>query len=205
MRTYRFSILVSSLVTALAFVVVFQMSCKKPVDDTAPVDTACLNVDCGDNGECVDGQCACYAGWEGYLCDIKTVQRYVGSWNAIETIVESNLQSNVGDTMSYNFFINYNGESVTTFKLSGLMNKQGDTIVVSLGVPATNDYTQLGFRFRGYASTSQPDLYMPGGGGYIAESGSFMDSLSYRRWYGVPGNDTTIIKETLQIVAQKMQ
>ena len=205
MKTYRINILISSLVTALAFILVFQMACKKPVDNTAPVDTACLSVDCGEHGECFNGQCACNTGWEGYFCDIKTVQRYIGAWNAIETVVQSNLPSNVGTEMAYNFFINYDGESVTTFKLSGLMDKQNDTIIVSLGIPVNNYYTPLGFRFRDYASATTPDLYMPGGGGFITSSGSFMDSMSYRRWYGIPGIDTFVVRDTVKVVAQKMQ
>ena len=205
MKTYRFNMLIAGLVTVLAFVLVLQVSCKKPEDTTAPVDTACLNIDCNDQGECVSGQCVCYAGWEGYACDIKAVKRYVGAWSASETVVASTIQSNIGQDSAYNFYISYDGESVTTFKLSGLMNKQNDTIIVSLGEPLTNYYAPLAFRFRNYASTSVADLYIPGCGGYISESGSYMDSMSYKRWYGMPGNDTVVVKETINIAAQKMQ
>lgn len=201
MKTLRVKVLLASVATILAFVTVLQTACKKDETTEPYVDTECIDVNCN-NGECNKGQCGCYPGWEGFYCDIKSVNRYLGTWNAKETVTVSNDTSTIGDTMLYNFYILPYDADITKFKLAGLMNHPNDTILVSLGVPQNNEYMPNAFRFRSYASTSVPDLYMPGGGGKMYSS-SVMDSMSYIRWYGLPGNDSFVLKETVQIDAQK--
>ncbi len=201
MRTLRFRVLLASVVTMLAFFTVLQTACKK--DDPEPyVDTECINVECN-NGECLEGECYCYVGWEGIHCDQKSVNKFIGKWNAKEVITYSNVFANVGDTTVYDFYITLNGESVNTFKLSGLNAKPNDTVLCTMGDPISHQYSENGFYFPLTVSATVPDMFITRGAGYTTQSGGFMDSLGYGHWYGLPGDSSFVVKDTVKVFAQK--
>jgi hypothetical protein len=205
---FRSSTLATAFITALLFISVTYVSCQKDDTSTGSVDTKCIDVNCN-NGECFEGQCACQPGWEGFYCDIKAVDKYIGNWMALETVTASNDTTStnaVGDTNSYMFHIVRDGNSVLTYKIFGLMDHQSDTITVTLGHPVTRYYEPNRFFFES-ASHAIANVYFPNGGGKVASSGALMDSLGYRRWYdGVDAyGDTFVLKETVSIAAQKAQ
>ncbi|MGB0368432.1 MAG: calcium-binding EGF-like domain-containing protein [Flavobacteriales bacterium] len=49
----------------------------------------CKDVDCGDNGTCVEGDCECDLGYEGTNCETLTNAAFVGSFNVTETCSQS--------------------------------------------------------------------------------------------------------------------
>lgn len=202
MKPHRFKTLVTALFTILAFAVVSHSSCKKDPETAPSVDTECVNVDCN-NGECFKGQCACKPGWEGIFCDIKAVNKFIGTWNAIETVVYSDSVFTIGDTQSYVFSIVPDGNSVLTFNLVGLMGYPADTVTMTLGDPVSHSYQNNGF-FTSSTSLPLANVYIFKGGGRVSSSGSFLDTMSYERWYDrVEGGDTIFVKETVKVVAQK--
>jgi hypothetical protein len=142
-------------------------------------------------------------GWEGFYCDIKAIDKFMGKWNAVQTVTLSNVTSNIGDTQMYDFYIMPDGSSLTTFRLAGLNAKPNDTMTVSLASPQSSLYHPLGFRFVSKASNTQGDLFYNAGGGWITSSGSIMDSMAYSRWYGMPGDSTFVVKDSISVAAQK--
>ncbi len=50
---------------------------------------ACKDVDCGTNGECVDGDCVCDTGYEGATCQTMVRAKFLGSVNVNETCSQS--------------------------------------------------------------------------------------------------------------------
>lgn len=206
MKPIRYSSLFTAMATALLFISVFYASCTKD-PDPAETDTKCENVNCN-NGSCLQGQCACNIGWEGFACDIKSVQRYFGNWSAIETITYSLDTGSVGDTFSYVFSILPNGDDVLSFKIAGLMGSD-DTITATLGNPQSHAYASREYYFVNQNMTNVnanvPLVYIPAGGGRITSSGSLMDSMAYNRRYEyIVGMDTTYRKDTVMIVTQKI-
>lgn len=55
---------------------------------------ACDNDPCKDvvcvNGTCVDGTCDCDPGYEGDDCSVRSADKYVGSWSAVEVCTSGN-------------------------------------------------------------------------------------------------------------------
>jgi hypothetical protein len=206
MKTYRSASLFTALLTTILFVTV--LSCRKEKNNSSgSVDPKCVNVNCN-NGTCFQGECACLPGWEGFFCDIKVVSKYMGAWNAIETIVLSEDPGRVGDTHSYIFSVIPDGDEVLSFKIAGLMGLN-DTLTASLGDPISRGYDPRGFYFTNKAisdiSQNVPLAYIPGGGGFFTSSGSFMDSMAYnRRFEFLNGQDTVFYKDTVRVVAQKI-
>lgn len=50
---------------------------------------ACKDVDCGDNGTCLEGDCICDTGYEGTNCQTLVRAAYIGSFNVQETCSQS--------------------------------------------------------------------------------------------------------------------
>lgn len=206
MKPRLFSRFMAATLTILAFASVLYTSCTKPEPEEPAVDTQCIDVNCN-NGNCFRGQCACNIGWEGFYCDIKSVQKYLGQWSAVETVLISNDTTNtshVGDTNHYTFHIFPDGNSVTSFRLAGLMEYPGDTVKCYLGNPVDHFYEANRFYFEG-TSLPNANVYLHRAGGSITTSGSVIDSLKYERWYdGVNQfGDTIVLKETVSVAAQK--
>lgn len=199
MKTPRISILLTTIVTSFLFLSVFYVSCKKEEKSDPSVDTACINVDCN-NGKCYQGDCACYPGYEGFFCDIKSVSRYLGTWNVVEKITHSNDFSRVGQAQTYTFTIMPVDTSVLQFRLAGLMGFPEDTILCKLGNPVDLSFHNNKFYFH-QSSLKINNVYIETGKGSILSSGSIIDTMIYTRAFEP---DTTFFEETVFINAQKI-
>lgn len=51
---------------------------------------ACKDVECGDNGTCVDGDCQCDTGYEGTDCDTEERAKFIGTYNVTEACTSGN-------------------------------------------------------------------------------------------------------------------
>lgn len=54
---------------------------------TACPDDPCKDVNCGDNGTCVEGTCVCDEGYEQDAtgaCTVESREKFAGSWNVVE-------------------------------------------------------------------------------------------------------------------------
>jgi hypothetical protein len=49
----------------------------------------CKDVNCGVNGNCVDGNCVCSTGYEGVDCSIKSADKFVGTWNGTDVCTQN--------------------------------------------------------------------------------------------------------------------
>jgi hypothetical protein len=51
---------------------------------------ACKDVNCGDNGTCVDGDCVCDSGYEGVNCQTEERAKFIGSYSVTEACTSGN-------------------------------------------------------------------------------------------------------------------
>ncbi len=86
----------------------------------------CKDVNCGTNGNCVTGTCVCTAGYEGANCEIKSADKFTGSWLATDvcsqtynytaTITESSTEA---DKILITNFGGFGSTVVATATVSG--------------------------------------------------------------------------------------
>lgn len=80
-----------NLLIAIA-VLIYLTSCGREIPE----------VDCGENGEFLEGDCVCDVGWEGYVCDSWIIDRVVGNYTAGAIEVDSGRASiALGDIRVY--------------------------------------------------------------------------------------------------------
>lgn len=60
----------------------------------------CSDVECGDNGTCVDGDCVCDAGYEGTDCDTESRAKFIGTYNVTEACTSGNYTYSISATTS---------------------------------------------------------------------------------------------------------
>jgi hypothetical protein len=56
---------------------------------------ACKDVDCGLNGECVDGDCVCDAGYEGVNCETEERAKFIAAYSVSESCTSGNYTYNI--------------------------------------------------------------------------------------------------------------
>ncbi|MCB9186308.1 MAG: hypothetical protein H6601_06125 [Flavobacteriales bacterium] len=71
---------------------------------------ACKDVECGDNGTCVDGDCQCDTGYEGTDCDTEERAKFIGTYNVTEACTSGNYTYSITTAAS--------GSGITTIIIS---------------------------------------------------------------------------------------
>jgi hypothetical protein len=61
---------------------------------------ACKDVNCGDNGTCVDGDCVCDSGYEGVNCQTEERAKFIGSYSVTEACTSGNYSYSMTITTS---------------------------------------------------------------------------------------------------------
>jgi hypothetical protein len=97
-KTFK-NILVTSIVTLMAFLAVGYAGCKKT--ETKPSVDLCETMTCQNGGICFKGECTCKEGYEGKYCETKWLSRYVGTWDIAETTVGSTDATKKNKTITY--------------------------------------------------------------------------------------------------------
>lgn len=86
------------------------------------VKTGCADNFCQNGGLCVDGSCACPAGYEGIHCETLWSAKFSGNWNVQESILDSN------GTHQSNYSINVLPASDAKFFLINNLEGSQDSI-----------------------------------------------------------------------------
>lgn len=81
----------------------------------------CKDVECN-NGTCVDGGCQCNVGYEGIVCLERMTEKFVGSYDAVDTC-------NLGNFPTYTIDITQSTQNITELRIDNLydVNSQGVT------------------------------------------------------------------------------
>lgn len=90
----------------------------------------CKDVSCGANGECVDGNCVCDAGYEGSTCATEQRAKFLGQYSVSEACTSGNYTYNVSVNTSStgvsNIIVtNFGDYSVS---VNGTVNSDGSSI-----------------------------------------------------------------------------
>jgi len=84
----------------------------------------CKNLDCGPNGNCVEGECVCTSGFDGTFCDETVTAKFNKTYNLTETC-------RAGDDY-YNVVMFGDADEANRLYIIGLWEKDEDTIVASV-------------------------------------------------------------------------
>lgn len=84
--------------SALCFLTLMALvltSCEKQEQNFGPTTfyKPCVNVICLNGGACQDGRCVCPAGFEGAQCEVKSVEKFIGSYAGFDECFMSGQES----------------------------------------------------------------------------------------------------------------
>lgn len=114
----------------------------------------CKDVDCGENGTCVEGICVCDAGYSGANCETEDRAKFIGTWESWG-LCDSGILTNYIPTLT-------NGTSSTDVRITNFMGfdnpvnatVSGSTISIATQDPDSDGYTVSGSgTFDPYQST----------------------------------------------------
>lgn len=163
MKKFKPGILLTSIVTILAFMSVLYISaCNNKPPALSP--TTCENVVCLNTGYCNNGTCQCPRGYGGTYCNIVWNSYYTGSWTVFDSVIGSNNADSVGNKRYYSITID-TGHTATSMFISNL---RGDGNWVGLSnVPATIDTIYNYFKINSIAQESNGNNNVTGGYGNL--------------------------------------
>src|ERR1700761_1186732 len=117
----RSNILFTVVATALCFLSVVYMSCKKN-KETFP----CKTVTCYNGGYCSSGSCVCPYGYQDDSCGHSFSAKFIGTWNVKQTIIGSSYRPSthpvIGTDSSYTDSTSVSSTPTTFFIQSWLGN-----------------------------------------------------------------------------------
>ena len=125
MVSKKSSLIIAAIVTIFSFTTITWLSCSKPGKSL----NSCENYVCENGGYCsVDTVnqaytpgCICPTGYEGANCATASVQKFLGTWDMVQTDTGSDSAASVGVVLKYTVNI-YPTATSTTFFIGNLSN-----------------------------------------------------------------------------------
>ncbi len=78
-------LLLSAMLTCMAFLSLLYVSCKGKDGKSSPFKDQCAAISCAYGGYCSEGKCVCPSGYEGDNCELITRDKFLSSWTVKET------------------------------------------------------------------------------------------------------------------------
>lgn len=107
-------------------------------------------------GDYVDGVCSCKLGYEGDACDVEMRNKFLGTWQVIETC------QNISNVYEYSMVIDISTSGILDFGIDNFRDDQNNPMVI--GTVDKNNTTQFVITAQDFGSGQQ----MEGTGGFNA-------------------------------------
>ncbi|MCW3122286.1 MAG: hypothetical protein JWQ38_1778 [Flavipsychrobacter sp.] len=143
------SILLTAILTILAFSSVTYMACHKD---------KCVDIACKNNGACENGHCSCPTGYEGDRCEVMTSDKFIKTFNGHDLC-------NINDTNvtnQYSVLFTSIPEKPLEFRMSNFLNNMDDSAACT--IRSLDSFTFIGSNngttFSGYGTLRRDTLRM---------------------------------------------
>lgn len=123
-------IVTTTVSVLLLFTTIAYTACNK---DPYTYEDECAGVVCENNGTCIDGTCACVAGYYGDNCEKKAISRYLGTWAVEQTVVTSTDTSKVNSKEDYNIVISEHPDGPNVLAIKGMFGVASSELKGRLG------------------------------------------------------------------------
>ncbi len=131
--------LVIAIIGLLSFVfsVMSLSSCTQPLEE---FPWSCNYVVCNNGGTCDSGRCVCPVGFEGGDCSVKTVDKYIGTWQLHSTLVGSDSVKQVGTDTTYDVLLDRTAANTTFFIRNFYNNVYYGTVLCHIDSNNTSEF-----------------------------------------------------------------
>jgi hypothetical protein len=166
--------LLTVALTALVFLAISFVACKQK--EETPKPDKCTGITCENGGMCVDGNCTCARGYEGYKCEKRWLSRYLGNWEITETVAASSDLTRKGLVKKYIASIKEKDNNPTRFFIDDFMgNPAYDGVSCDIALNNNGGYeNSLHYIFTKFQSVAGSYVSIRKGEGTVNESGSVM-------------------------------